>query len=254
MAEIQKIKLGGYVAEEVAKINDNFEALNEATPTKTSQLNNDSGYQNATQVATAIQSAISATGHAHFEKVAAVPTVAEASENVLYLVMNAETGHYDIYAKVEGEVVLIDDTTVNLTGYATTADLQAAIAEFMAAIPTKTSELDNDSGFVKNTDAAFTNKVDKEAGKGLSTEDFTTDAKNKLGSLRLPEAKAFTASSFTASGEQFTCTVAIGNTLPGVVMRKNGIEYGAVIVDVKVSETNAIITADEAFDGYIVCI
>lgn len=85
------------------------------------------GYQNAEQVQTAIQAAIAASGHAHFEEVDAVPSAADAEENVMYLVMNDETGHYDIYAKVGEAVVLLDDTTVDLSAYAKTADVTAAI-------------------------------------------------------------------------------------------------------------------------------
>lgn len=61
---------------------------------------------------------------------------------MLYLVMNSKTKHYDIYAKVENEVVLLDDTTVDLTNY-----------------------------------------VEKEDGKGLSTNDYTTEDKEKLAGL-----------------------------------------------------------------------
>ena len=85
------------------------------------------GYQNAEQVQTAIQAAIAASGHAHFEEVESVPAVEDAQENVMYLVMNDETGHYDIYAKVGESVVLLDDTTVDLSAYAKTADVTAAI-------------------------------------------------------------------------------------------------------------------------------
>lgn len=85
------------------------------------------GYQNAEQVQTAIQAAIAASGHAHFEEVDAVPAPADAEENVMYLVMNEKTGHYDIYAKVGESVVLLDDTTVDLSAYAKTADVTAAI-------------------------------------------------------------------------------------------------------------------------------
>lgn len=86
------------------------------------------GYQNAQQVQEAIQAAIAASGHAHFEEVDAVPAVEDAKENVMYLVMNDETGHYDIYAKVGESVVLLDDTTVDLSAYAKTADVTAAIS------------------------------------------------------------------------------------------------------------------------------
>ena len=51
-----------------------------------------------------------------YQKADAVPGAEEAEDNVLYLVMNGNTGHYDIYAKVGGEVVLLDDTTVDLSG------------------------------------------------------------------------------------------------------------------------------------------
>lgn len=85
------------------------------------------GYQNAEQVQAAIQTAIAATGHARFEEVDAVPAVGDAEENVLYLVMNDETGHYDIYAKVGESVVLLDDTTVDLSAYAKTSEVTAAI-------------------------------------------------------------------------------------------------------------------------------
>lgn len=115
----------------------------------------------ATAIAEAIQTAIAATGHASFKKVNEVPTVETAQDNILYLVMNAVTGFYDIYAKVDTEVVRLDDVSINLDDYSTTEQMNAAIA------------------------TAIVNKVDKVEGKGLSTEDFTTALKEKL--VALPE-------------------------------------------------------------------
>ena len=92
------------------------------------------GYQTAAQVQTAIQTAIAATGHAHFEKVDAVPTAETAEENVLYLVLNAETQHYDIYALVGEKVELLDDTTVDLSAYSTTEQMNAAISAAVEAL------------------------------------------------------------------------------------------------------------------------
>lgn len=115
----------------------------------------------ATAIAEAIQTAIAATGHASFKKVNEVPTVETAQDNILYLVMNAVTGFYDIYAKVDTKVVRLDDVSINLDDYSTTEQMNAAIA------------------------AAIVNKVDKVEGKGLSTEDFTTALKEKL--VALPE-------------------------------------------------------------------
>lgn len=115
----------------------------------------------ATAITEAIQTAIAATGHASFKKVNEVPTVETAQDNILYLVMNADTGFYDIYAKVDTEVVRLDDVSINLDDYSTTEQMNAAIA------------------------SAIANKVDKVDGKGLSTEDFTTTLKEKL--IALPE-------------------------------------------------------------------
>lgn len=49
------------------------------------------------------------------------------------------------------------------------------------SIPTKVSDLTNDSNFLVASDIA--DKVDKVSGKGLSTNDFTTTLKNKLEGL-----------------------------------------------------------------------
>lgn len=117
-------------------------AVDIAVPTKVSQLDNDSKFQSDTEVSAAIQAAIAATGHAVFEKVDAVPTAEQAQDNVLYLVMNVQTGHYDIYAKVGDSVELLDDTTVDLSGY-----------------------------------------VEKEEGKGLSSNDFTNAMLAKLNGI-----------------------------------------------------------------------
>ena len=75
------------------------------------------------KVTEAITEAVSKTGHARFEKASKVPDVGEAEDNILYLVMNAETKHYDIYAKIKDDdgdnytMQLLDDTTVDLTNY-----------------------------------------------------------------------------------------------------------------------------------------
>ena len=68
---------------------------------------------------------ISKAGHARFEVAEASPDASAAQENIMYLVMNDKTQHYDIYAKVNDEVVLLDDTTVDLSGYATKEQLEA---------------------------------------------------------------------------------------------------------------------------------
>lgn len=112
---IETVKVNGTVQTVTNK------SVNITVPTKTSQLTNDNGYQTSSQVATAVRNAISKSGHASFQKVSAVPAVANAAENIMYLVMNSTTKHYDIYAKIKGDdgtytMELLDDTTVDLSG------------------------------------------------------------------------------------------------------------------------------------------
>lgn len=140
--KIESIKVNG-----TAQTIDPDKSVNITVPTKTSQLNNDSTFQTSAQVVAAINTAISKSGHASFQKVDAVPKADAAQENILYLVMNTTTKHYDIYAKIKGSsdsytMKLLDDTTVDLSG-----------------------------------------KVDKVAGKGLSTNDYTTAEKTKLAGI-----------------------------------------------------------------------
>lgn len=184
---MQKIKVGGYVSEEVAKINANFTEVETdyakktelpSVPTKTSQLTNDSNF-------------------------------------------------------------------------ATTTQVQQAVAGI--DVPTKTSELTNDSGYMTGTQVA-NGYVAKETGKGLSTNDYTAAEKNKLAGLSAPENKTFTTGNWTASGDQFTCTIAANGKKPGIVMRNNTTGHRMALVDVAVSGANIVLTSDEAFDGYIVCI
>lgn len=51
----------------------------------------------------------------------------------------------------------------------------------VSSIPTKTSQLTNDSGFATGVD--IENKVDKESGKGLSSNDYTSQEKEKLAGI-----------------------------------------------------------------------
>lgn len=197
---MQTIKNGGFIAEEIGKINDNFAEVESdyakktaipSVPTKTSQLQNDSGFITS----------------------AAIPEVPTKTSDL-----------------------------TNDSGFITSAAIPT--------VPTKTSQLQNDSNFVKTTDAAFTNKVDKEAGKGLSTEDYSTAEKNKLNGLKAPTKVTFTTNNWTSG----TFTTAANGQIPAVVMRKNGSNYGIALVDVQLVGTNVVVTSDEAFEGYLMLV
>lgn len=147
-----------------------------------------------TETATAISEAILKSGHASFKKVDAIPSVEEAADNVLYLVMNSTTNHYDIYAKVGTEVVLLDDTTVSLDGYVQQAGMETYVAD------------------------AIKNKVDKVEGKGLSTKDFTADYETKLTGIAAGAEKnvinSITVNGSAVTVDESTRTAAITIDVP----------------------------------------
>lgn len=197
---MQTIKNGGFVAEEIGKVNANFAEIEGSyakkvelptVPTNVSSFTNDAGYITSS----------------------AIPAVPTKTSDL-----------------------------TNDSGFITSAAIPT--------VPTKVSELTNDAGYVKTTDSAFVNKVDKEAGKGLSTEDYTTAEKTKLASLSTPTTVTFTTNDW-ANG---TFTTAANGQIPTVVMRKNGSNYGQALVDVQLVGTNVVITSDEAFEGYVVLV
>lgn len=121
--------------------------VNVSVPTKVSQLTNDKTYQTKMEVENTVKTAVAGSKHTSFQKVSSVPAAADAKEDVMYLVMNSVTKHYDIYAKIADDagnfkMELLDDTTVDLSGY-----------------------------------------VQKEAGKGLSHNDFTDALLAKLNGI-----------------------------------------------------------------------
>lgn len=136
----------------------------------------------------AIATAISKSGHASFQKVDAVPKADAAQENILYLVMNTTTKHYDIYAKIKGSsdsytMELLDDTTVDLSG-----------------------------------------KVDKVAGKGLSTNDYTTAEKTKLAGIAEGANKYVHPTHTAAASGLYKVTVdALGHVTATTKVTKNDI-------------------------------
>lgn len=96
----------------------------------------------------------------------------------------------------DSDVLLVEDSSS--TNKVTKANL---LKEVNAKIPTKVSQLTNDSGYLKSVPEEYitetelndkgyltehqdiSGKVDKMSGKGLSTNDYTTAEKNKLSGI-----------------------------------------------------------------------
>ena len=83
-----------------------------------------------------VNSLISAIETTHFEVYASLSDIANPQSNVLYLVGPIGNGSdkYEIYIYSNNQFVKIDDTSIDLSGYATTTDLQNAINTAMATL------------------------------------------------------------------------------------------------------------------------
>lgn len=145
----------------------------------------------------------------------------------------------------------------NDSGFVNTTAMNNAIEQAKEEIdvPTKVSDLTNDSGFqtAAQVNAATANKVDKIAGKDLSTNDYTNADKTKVANLGKVD---FTASSFgTAQADgYFYATLPAAGKYPVKVMKSNGSKYEEVIVQASVEGDNIVLCSDSAFTGYVVTV
>ena len=71
--------------------------------------------------------AIAGAGYASFRKAEAVPGADEAKADVLYLVQDKASGLYGIWALVDGAVVQVGSTAVDLDGYVTREELDESV-------------------------------------------------------------------------------------------------------------------------------
>jgi hypothetical protein len=125
------------------------------TATKVSDLTNDSNFQTDSQVSTsistalasyytkteadsAIASAVAAASHLKYSIVSALPT-ADISDTTIYLVAKASTANnqsttdaYTEYMYINSAWEVIGDTSVDLSSYSTTDQMNAAISNALA--------------------------------------------------------------------------------------------------------------------------
>ena len=87
----------------------------EALKALAERVNND--FITKTEAQKQIKQEVAQAGHAKFEKVETLPEVADAQENIMYLLYNEKTKYYDIYATIGESMEQLDDTTIDLSGY-----------------------------------------------------------------------------------------------------------------------------------------
>lgn len=126
---IESVKVNG------TALTPSSKAVNITVPTKVSALTNDSGFQTAAQVTSAINSAVGGISGFEFRKVDALP--ASGAKGVIYLVAHAHTDSgdvYDEYIWVDGAFEKIGNTDIDLSAYAKTADFSAISETELAAM------------------------------------------------------------------------------------------------------------------------
>lgn len=124
-----------------------------------------------------IKAAIAETSHAKFEKVDTLPEIADAQENVMYLLFNTETNHYDIYAKIGEKLEQLDDTSVNLEDYVLKEEGKELIAT------EKITKLDGIAEGAVKVEASATNgniKINGVETKVYEQEVATTEEVNAM--------------------------------------------------------------------------
>ena len=79
--------------------------------------------------------AIAGAGYASFRRAEAVPSPDEAKADVLYLVQDKASGLYGIWALIDGAMVQVGSTAVDVDGYVTREELdetvQAAVKQVL---------------------------------------------------------------------------------------------------------------------------
>lgn len=116
---IESIKVNGTAQTITSK------AVDITVPTNNNQLTNGAGYQTASEVQTAINSAISGITGIDFQVVTSLP--ATGTKGVIYLVSNSGTGSniYDEYIWVTNRFEKIGTTEIDLSNYYNTTNLLA---------------------------------------------------------------------------------------------------------------------------------
>lgn len=90
-------------------------------------------------------------------------------------------------------------------------------------VATKTSDLTNDSGFITASEVPSDDtKVDKVSGKGLSTNDYTTDEKNKLAGIETGANKTVVDSSISSTSTNPVQNKVVNTALSNKVDKVSG--------------------------------
>lgn len=141
------------------------------------------------------------------------------------------------------------DLNATLNGYVSTTALAQQLANYITA-----SALNQQlAGYA--TTAALNNKVDKIAGKDLSTNDYTNAEKEKLAEIKAPTKHDFTVNSWGTADSNGVYSMAItSNQHVANVFRADGSNYENAAVAISVNGGTITIKSEETFAGYVILV
>ena len=165
-------------------------------PSKTSDLSNDSGFidrtvnnltnyylSSNTYTKSEVDALIAAISTMTMLVVQTLPTQ-DISTTTIYLVPKSASqtdNVYDEYIYVNNAWEKIGDTQIDLSNYVTITQLNTTLGNYVTNTLLSTTLADY---YTKtDMDSALGDKVDKVAGKGLSSEDYTSTDKTKLAGI-----------------------------------------------------------------------
>lgn len=232
-------------------------------PTKVSGLQNDSNYQTDTDVTTTLTpyatktyvgEQISNADHLKREIVTEIPKPETADKNTIYMLkIESVTGNdkYREYLLIDGTVQCIGDTSVDLTDYAKTTDVDKKLNNKadkteIPTVPTNVSEFTNDAGYLTEHQD-ISNLVVKEEGKGLSSNDYTSEEKTKLGGVGTSQGRnliPYPLTNRTTNGIAYTVQSDGSVLANGTASAENNAYYNFAYKTLKLGDTSYTLSCE----------
>lgn len=232
-------------------------------PTKVSGLQNDSNYQTDTDVTTTLTpyatktyvgEQISNADHLKREIVTEIPKPETADKNTIYMLkIESVAGNdkYREYLLIDGTVQCVGDTSVDLTDYAKTTDVDKKLNNKadkteIPTVPTNVSEFTNDAGYLTEHQD-ISNLVVKEEGKGLSSNDYTSEEKIKLGGVGTSQGRnliPYPSTDRTTNGITYTIQSDGSVLANGTASAKNNAYYNFAYKTLKLGDTSYTLSCE----------
>lgn len=232
-------------------------------PTKVSGLQNDSNYQTDTDVTTALTpyatktyvgEQINNADHLKREIVTEIPKPETADKNTIYMLkIESVTGNdkYREYLLIDGTVQCVGDTSVDLTDYAKTTEVDKKLNNKadkteIPTVPTNVSDFINDAGYLTEHQD-ISNLVVKEEGKGLSSNDYTSEEKAKLGGVETSQGRnliPYPLTNRTTNGITYTVQSDGSVLANGTASAENNAYYNFAYKTLKLGDTSYTLSCE----------